>query len=346
MSLFEADSPKAAPVKKAPVVVDPKYEPIKNGGRLTPAERLRQELARCHDDEDDDDDTAGGPFTGFGEAYLQQFGWKKGQPIREGAAVEQYAPKVTGGFVATNSAKQDLEAMKLGSLVVRVLASAGTKAPAAGGSSAAEAAEIVRIDGSAAEVEYVGGRRDKCPIPQLRHAGSVEAATFRQAKAQKAAQVAKPATAAGAAVGAKRGRDEPTSARATPPPAGAGAADAAAQNTAWIVPKLVVRVVEPADGEASAGVFEPFKATVVRLDRSTQRILLSTGAWVAAHRVDSVVPKLGKSGLIVSGVHTGKRATVAGKRVASDDGSSRVPVTLADGSSVTLPVESVCDFEA
>jgi hypothetical protein len=101
---------------------------------------------------------------------------------------------------------------------------------------------------------------------------------------------------------------------------------------------LVVRVVEPSSSEP-ADAFEPFKATVVKVERGPGggRVVLSNGFTVAAQQLDTVVPKKGEKGLLVGGPHRGKLATVVSRPKGAD-----VDVTLADGSVAAVPPEYIC----
>eukprot|EP00672_Neobodo_designis_P016086 CAMPEP_0174842434 /NCGR_PEP_ID=MMETSP1114-20130205/9915_1 /TAXON_ID=312471 /ORGANISM="Neobodo designis, Strain CCAP 1951/1" /LENGTH=109 /DNA_ID=CAMNT_0016076637 /DNA_START=36 /DNA_END=362 /DNA_ORIENTATION=+ len=67
----------------------------------------------------------------FGAAYLAQFGWKKGQPIRPGGVTEEYKPRSEGGFASAGQAKVDTTRLVTGAAVARVQATGGG-APAVG----------------------------------------------------------------------------------------------------------------------------------------------------------------------------------------------------------------------
>jgi hypothetical protein len=102
----------------------------------------------------------------WGRQMLQSFGWKDGQPLRDGGRVEQYVPSVVGGF-PSGGGKTNVESEnRVGNIVVVEGA----------------ACEILRTDGNNAEVEFADGSRRKIVASLMKAAGAVDREVFSQAK--------------------------------------------------------------------------------------------------------------------------------------------------------------------
>jgi hypothetical protein len=265
------------------------------------------DLSAFPSDDEDDVEPQGGAMpapkanASFGEEYLAQFGWKKGKPIRPGGVVEEYKPKSEGGFSNSSQSRVDRTQLVAGTAIARVQTS---------GNTAQSVGVITRTDGVSAEVEFVDGTRGVVPIAQLRVASGLEAARIQ-----------------------KRGRETDSG-----PSGGDASGVPVVDPSAWIVPQLVVRVVEPAPGE-DPDKFEPLKATVVKVTRGPGggRVVLSNGLTVAGSQLDTVLPKKGERGILLGGPHRGKLATVT---VRPKDGD--IQVTLPDGSAATVAPEHIC----